>query len=187
MSKLSKIQKKRLIEYISNQPKLRVPREISAIKSKLMKSLAVLLMITLCSCEKESVYLRNYQLPVDYNNPEGLGAGSPYRYVVGEPDSVFVQRIIEAENLTEYQAQFLTISPVAWHQYKDNIEIVNPDPRYMAFPHSIMSTSDNWGWDHLYELCQIGERDFNNKYFNGQPTLGMTWAPWDCSYVESWY
>ena len=135
----------------------------------------------MCSCEKESVYLRNYQLPVDYNNPQGLGGGSPYRYIVGEPDSVFVQRIIEAENLTEYQIQFLTISPVAWHQYKDNIEIVNPDPRYMAFPHSIMSTSDNWGWDHYEELCDIGEREFCNKYFNGEQTLGMKWGPWDCN------
>ena len=47
----------------------------------------------MCSCEKESVYLRNYQLPVDYNNPQGLGGGSPYRWQVGEPDSVFVQKI----------------------------------------------------------------------------------------------
>ena len=143
-----------------------------------MNKLALIFVVALglCSCEKEDIYLRNYQLPVDYSNPQGLGGGSPYTYTLGEPDSVFVQRIIEAENLTEYQAQFLTISPVVWHQYKDNVEIENPDPRYMAFPHSIMSTSDNWGWDHFYELCDIGEREFCNKYFDGQQTLGMIWS-----------
>ena len=144
--------------------------------------LIVVIALSLCSCEKENgVYLRNYQLPVDYNNPQGLGGGSPYRYVVGEPDSVFVQRIIEGENLTEYQAQFLTISPVAWHQYKDNIEIVNPNPKYMAFPHSIMSMSDNWGWEHYYEYCEIGEQEFCNKYFDGEKTLGMTWGNVNCN------
>ena len=61
-----------------------------------MNKLMLIFVVALgmCSCEKESVYLRNYHLPVDYNNPQGLGGGSPYRYIVGEPDSVFVQRII---------------------------------------------------------------------------------------------
>ena len=145
------------------------------------------LALGLCSCEKEEYWIRNWQVPVDLNDPGGIAGGGSITWQVNEPDSVLIQRIIEGQNLTANEIKYLSLTPYSYDSMSNTLEIENPDPRYMRFPLSIMSTSDNWGWDHLYELCQIGEEEFCNKYFNGQRTLGMTWGPWNCDYVESWY
>ena len=139
------------------------------------------------SCSKQEKWTRNWQIPVDLDNPKGIAGGGSILYTLGTPDSILVQRIIEGQNLTANEIKYLSLSPGAYNSREDHLNIENPDPRYMRFPHSIASMSDNWGWDHLYELCQIGEEEFCNKYFNGERTLGMTFGPWNCDYVESWY
>ena len=149
--------------------------------------LILALALGLCSCEKEEYWTRNWQVPVDLSDPGGIAGGGSITWQVNEPDSVLIQRIIEGQNLTANEIKYLSLTPYSYDSMSNTLEIENPDPRYMRFPQSIMSTSDNWGWDHLYELCQIGEEEFCNKYFNGQRTLGMTWGPWNCDYVESWY
>ena len=160
---------------------------ISVIKH--MNKLMLIFVITLglCSCEREASWIRNWQVPVDLNDPGGPAGGGSITYQGDVPDSVLIQRIIEGQNLTANEIKYLSLSPGAYNSREDHLNIENPDPRYMRFPHSIASTSDNWGWDHLYELCQIGEEEFCNKYFNGERTLGMTFGPWNCDYVESWY
>ena len=156
--------------------------------SIIIKLLAIIfILVSLCSCSKEEYWTRNWQVPIDLNDPTGIAGGGSITWEIGIPDSILIKRIIENQNLTNEEAKYLSLTPYAYNGQGNTHELTNPDPRYMRFPQSIASTSNYWGWDHLYELCQSEEEEFCNKYFNGERTLGMTMGEWDCSYVESWY
>ena len=140
----------------------------------------LLFVLVMSSCSKEEYWTRNWQVPVDLNNPTGIAGGGSIMYELGTPDSVLIQRIIERQNLTDEEIKYLTLTPYAYNGTNNSYEFTNPDPRYMAFPHSICSTQDNWGWEHYEEYCDIGRTEFCNKYFDGQLTLGMTWGFTSC-------
>ena len=145
--------------------------------------LIVVIALGLCSCEKEEHWTSNWQIPIDLNNPKGIAGGGSISYILGTPDSILVQRIIEGQNLTSEEIKFLSLTPYAYNG-RGTHEIINPNPKYMRFPHSIMSTSDNWNWEHLCEYCELGEEEFCNIYFNGERTLGMTWGEPSCNYCN---
>ena len=144
--------------------------------------LIVAVALSLCSCSKENgIWVRNYQIPVDLNKPYDIAGGGSIIYEIGTPDSLLIQKIIDRENLTSEQIKYLSLTPYVYNSVGDIYELENPNPKYMRFPHSIMSTQDNWGWEHYYEYCEIGEQEFCNKYFDGEKTLGMTWGNINCN------
>lgn len=138
------------------------------------KILLIIITISLFSCEKEEIKIRNYTYPSDNNNPTGLQIGAAIHVYEGETDEDLIKRIREFEyygmdfsDTSRFPHIFLST------RYYDDTEIENPNPDYMLFPHSLNSTSDKWGWEYLDEYKTLGEQEFCNKYLNGKKTLGM--------------
>ena len=119
--------------------------------------LLMVVIMAMSSCEKgESFKVRNYSYPGDLENPTGIPQLAAGIHVYpGESDDYWVK-----------ESQ---VGPGA----APSDDVVNPDPRYMLFPHSINSISDEWGWEYLEEYKELGEQAFCDKYLNGERTLGM--------------
>ena len=149
-----------------------------------MKKLTVgigILAIMMSSCEKrESFKVRNYTYPGDLENPTGIPQLAAGIHVYeGENDEDLIKRIREFEyygqdfsDTLEFPYIFLSTDYYNCEQCPaDNVK--NPNPKYMLFPHSINSMSDEWGWEYLEEYRELGEQAFCDKYLNGERTLGM--------------
>ena len=147
-----------------------------------MKKLTIsigLMATMMMSCEKESYEVRNYTYPSDINNPTSIQLAAGIHVYPGESDEDIIKRIREFEyygkdfsDTIEFPYIFLSTDYYNCEQCPaDNVK--NPNPKYMLFPHSINSMSDEWGWEYYYEYCEIGEQAFCNKYLNGERTLGM--------------
>ena len=152
------------------------------------KSLIIgLVAIMMSSCEKgESFKVRNYTYPGDLENPTGIPQLAAGIHVYpGESDEDLIKRIREFEYYGKdfsdtIQFPYIFLSTDYWVKESQvgpgaapSDDVVNPDPRYMLFPHSINSISDEWGWEYLEEYKELGEQEFCNKYLNGERTLGM--------------
>ena len=139
------------------------------------KSLTIgILAIMMSSCEKQEFEVRNYSYPTDISNPTGTQIGAGIHMYEGETDEDLIRRIREFE----YYGKDFSDTIVFPHiflstNYYNNIDVSNPNPKYMLFPHSISSTSDKWGWEYYEEYKELGEEEFCNKYLNGERTLGM--------------
>tara|TARA_R110000737_G_scaffold169657_2_gene195651 strand:- start:22 stop:534 length:513 start_codon:yes stop_codon:yes gene_type:complete len=149
--------------------------------------LLIIVFFGMSSCEKQENYkVRNYTYPGDLENPTGipqLGAG--IHVYPGESDEDLIKRIREFEYYgkdfsdtilfpyiflsTDYWVSESQVGPGS----APSDDVINPDPRYMLFPHSINSISDEWGWEYLEEYKELGEQAFCDKYLNGERTLGM--------------
>tara|TARA_B110000902_G_C13757795_1_gene379333 strand:+ start:50 stop:499 length:450 start_codon:yes stop_codon:yes gene_type:complete len=142
-----------------------------------MKKLTIgigILAIMMSSCEKQEFEVRNYSYPTDISNPTGIQIGAGIHMYEGETDEDLVKRIREFE----YYGKDFSDTIVFPHiflstNYYNDIDVSNPNPKYMLFPHSISSMSDKWGWEYYEEYKELGEEEFCNKYLNGERTLGM--------------
>ena len=61
------------------------------------KILLIIITISLFSCEKEEIKIRNYTYPADNNNPTGLQIGAAIHVYEGETDEDLIKRIREFE------------------------------------------------------------------------------------------
>tara|TARA_R110002167_G_scaffold318507_1_gene524145 strand:+ start:21 stop:488 length:468 start_codon:yes stop_codon:yes gene_type:complete len=148
-----------------------------------MKKLTIsigLIATMMMSCEKESYKVRNYSYPGDLENPTGIPqlAAGIHSYP-GESDEDLIKRIREFEyygkdfsDTLEFPYIFLSTDYYTCDGCPAD-DVNNPNPKYMLFPHSINSISDEWGWEYLEEYRELGEQAFCDKYLNGERTLGM--------------
>ena len=139
-----------------------------------MKKLLIAIIVIMSSCEKEKFIVRNYSYPNDLSNPTSFQTGAGIHMYEGETDEDVIKRIRkfhyngkDFSDTTKFPYIFL--STITY----DDEDVVNPNPDYMLFPHSISSMSDKWDWDYYYEYLEIGEQSFCDKYLNGKRTLGM--------------
>jgi len=154
-----------------------------------MKKLTIsigLIATMMMSCEKESYKVRNYSYPGDLENPTGIPqlAAGIHSYP-GESDEDLIKRIREFEYYGKdfsdtIQFPYIFLSTDYWVSGRQvgpggapSDDVKNPNPKYMLFPHSINSISDEWGWEYLEEYRELGEQAFCDKYLNGERTLGM--------------
>jgi len=148
-----------------------------------MKKLTIsigLIATMMMSCEKESYKVRNYTYPGDLENPTGIPqlAAGIHSYP-GESDEDLIKRIREFEYYGKdfsdtIQFPHIFLSTDYWTcDGCPADDVKNPNPKYMLFPHSINSISDEWGWEYLEEYKELGEQAFCDKYLNGERTLGM--------------
>tara|TARA_R110000824_G_scaffold14863_2_gene62933 strand:+ start:575 stop:1105 length:531 start_codon:yes stop_codon:yes gene_type:complete len=146
----------------------------------------ICLLLFLTSCERESYKVRNYTYPGCLQNPTGIPQlGSGIHVYPGESDQDLINRIREFEYdgkdfSDTIQFPYIFLSTDYWVSESQvgpgsspSDDVLNPDPRYMLFPHSINSISDEWGWEYYEEYKELGEQEFCNKYLNGERTLGM--------------
>ena len=142
------------------------------------KILFALTIMSLFACEKQQNKMRNYTYPADITNPTGIQLAAGIYTYEGEPDEDIIRRIRETfeyrnfSDTIQFPYIFLSTDYYNCEQCPaDNVK--NPNPKYMLFPHSINSMSDEWGWEYLEEYKELGEQAFCDKYLNGQRTLGM--------------
>ena len=133
--------------------------------------IGALVALTLGACTKEETYTRNYYYPTDESDPTGFQKGGNIIINEGENDESIMKRVKNFDYLDGKTVIFL--SPRAYSSNGKSYIVENPDPKYMKFPHSIISDSDKWGWDYYYEYKTLGEKAFCEKYFDGELTLGM--------------
>jgi hypothetical protein len=139
-----------------------------------MKKLMIGVMVaaTLSACEKEETFVRNYTYPINLSDPTGTQGSGNIQIYENESDKTIMNRVkklnyLDGKNIIYLSPEIYSLTG------DDSYTVKNPNPDYMLFPHSINSTSDEWGWDYYYEYVNLGEQVFCNKYLNGKLTLGM--------------
>jgi len=136
------------------------------------------ILVMMMSCEKEEFKVRNYSYSRDISDPIGTQIGAGIHVYEGETDGDLIRRIREFDYYGKDFSDTIRFPHIFLSTiYYDDTEVINPNPKYMMFPHSISSMSDKWGWEYYEEYKEIGEEAFCNKYLNGERTLGMKLKP----------
>ena len=146
---------------------------------------ALALSILFSSCTKEPSWARNYNQPVNSNNPTDIQAGGNISWHEGMSDEECIRRVKGFDSYDSNKPIFL--SPTVYdmsHNDHDDISVNSPNPDYMLFPHVINSMSDTWSHDYIDELRKLyhengddGVQMFLDKYLDGDSTLGMKLEP----------
>tara|TARA_R100000541_G_C1878418_1_gene81965 strand:+ start:478 stop:942 length:465 start_codon:yes stop_codon:yes gene_type:complete len=146
---------------------------------KITRSILVIGLI-FSSCQKQPTLVRNYSQPISAEDPTGACGGSNVSYELGMSDASLIARIKTFPLYDPSKPIFL--SPIVYDlsQVEESKSVQSPNPDYMDFPHGVHSTSDEWGWDYLYEMRELrskhgaeGMQMFLDKYLQGDSTLGM--------------
>ena len=145
---------------------------------KITRSILALSVI-LSSCSKEPSLMRNYSQP-HTDEVTGIQRGSNVSYYEGMSDEECIDKIKTFVNYDPSKPIFL--SPIIYDLsgVEESKSVNSPNAKYMLFPHSVCSTSDEWNADYYYEMKELigehgkeGMQIFLDKYLQGDSTLGM--------------
>ena len=137
------------------------------------------LSIILSSCTKEPNWVRNYSQP-HTDKVTGIQRGSNIAWHSGMSDEECIALIKTFDSYDPTKPIFLSPKVYDLSGVEESKSVSSLDAKYMLFPHSINSMSDEWGWDYLNEMNELrnnhgaeGMQIFLDKYLDGDSTLGM--------------